>query len=366
VKHGFSCIPKAHDLVVTSGSIIKAGGTGKRIKELEAAPYELNANNLIAYTNRFADVIEKANYRLNNFQNVRRWHLEGETINGDDDDDEDADESTSARITKARVAYDDAISSIFSLACVMELFGEIPSMVAQCSAEFDHLRLEVIDRLDLLKQKLQLNQTSKGADRSINSVIQKYLPEITPAQRTQLTTKFHGSIMAAAKKGHDSFLKHIDPVMPMYRLRKRFHISQTPEGNGDLDDPTYSQAFFGCSDEEYSNDLIIQRCAYVADWKRRTASDPIWFKSMDSYEYWNQYRSRLPALCDVTLWWDNWPTSSVAAERTFGIKRVVDAPQRGAQSWQIFANEIKLRVNQAILEGMLVEQIAVVNQMQGK
>jgi hypothetical protein len=55
VKHGFPCIPRAHDLAVNAGSIIKAGGTGKRIKELE-----LNANSLIAYTNRFADVLNIA------------------------------------------------------------------------------------------------------------------------------------------------------------------------------------------------------------------------------------------------------------------------------------------------------------------
>jgi hypothetical protein len=68
-------------------------------------------------------------------------------------------------------------------------------------------------------------------------------------------------------------------------------------------------------------------------------------------------------LCDVTLWWENWPTSSIAAERTFGIGRVVDAPQRGAQSWEIFSNEIKLRVNQVILESVLEEQIQVVKQI---
>jgi hypothetical protein len=65
---------------------------------------------------------------------------------------------------------------------------------------------------------------------------------------------------------------------------------------------------------------------------------------MRNYDYWNNHRKMWSELCDVTLWWENWPTSSIAAERIFGIGRVVDAPQRGAQSWEIFSNEIKLRV----------------------
>jgi hypothetical protein len=48
------------------------------------------------------------------------------------------------------------------------------------------------------------------------------------------------------------------------------------------------------------------------------------------------------------------------SQRTFGIGRVIDAPQRGAQSCEIFSNKIKLRVNQVILESMLEEQIQVV------
>jgi hypothetical protein len=66
------------------------------------------------------------------------------------------------------------------------------------------------------------------------------------------------------------------------------------------------------------------------------------------------------------LWWENWPTSPIAAERTFGIGRIVDAPQRRSQSLQTFANEIKLRVNQTILEELVVEQIAAVNGIKRK
>ena len=103
---------------------------------------------------------------MNNFHKVRLWHLEGVTISGDNVDEDDIEESTRVRITKARAVYEDSISSIFALACIIDLFGEIPSMVAQCSAEFDHLHLEVIDRLDDLKSTLLISQSKAGAERS--------------------------------------------------------------------------------------------------------------------------------------------------------------------------------------------------------
>jgi hypothetical protein len=104
-------------------------------------------------------------HRLENFENVRKWHLEGLTVN-DESEDDDSNEAVSKQAAKARLAYDDADNAKFALACIVELFGNIPSMVAACSAEFDHLQLEVVERLEMLKLSLKMNATKAGAERT--------------------------------------------------------------------------------------------------------------------------------------------------------------------------------------------------------
>ena len=55
VKHGFAMIPCLKQLVLNAGSILRAGGTSKRIEELSRAPYLLEPRKLQAYTNRYCN-----------------------------------------------------------------------------------------------------------------------------------------------------------------------------------------------------------------------------------------------------------------------------------------------------------------------
>jgi hypothetical protein len=57
------------ELLLDAGWIISAGGTSKRRDELISKG--LNPNCMIAYTNRFADLTVKAQYRLDNFAKVQ-------------------------------------------------------------------------------------------------------------------------------------------------------------------------------------------------------------------------------------------------------------------------------------------------------
>jgi len=71
VKNGYLQLPLAKALLLDAGSIISAGGTGKRREELKSEPYKLDPNMMIVYTNRFADVTAKAQYRFANFAYVQ-------------------------------------------------------------------------------------------------------------------------------------------------------------------------------------------------------------------------------------------------------------------------------------------------------
>ncbi len=78
----------ANALLLDAGSIVSASGSGKRRNELKSEEYDLNPNKMMItyYTNRFADVTNKAAYRLDNFNKVQPWYLQRKTIPSPDDD----------------------------------------------------------------------------------------------------------------------------------------------------------------------------------------------------------------------------------------------------------------------------------------
>jgi hypothetical protein len=59
VKHGYDKLPNATTLILEAGAVISAGGTNKRREELKNEPFMLNPSEMVAYTNRFADVTKK-------------------------------------------------------------------------------------------------------------------------------------------------------------------------------------------------------------------------------------------------------------------------------------------------------------------
>ncbi len=136
------------------------------------------------------------------------------------------------------------------------------------------------------------------------------------------------SLREAAKAGYTSFMTHIEPNLPKYILRRRFHISCKPaEGPSDPDDEfwhTDGVKFFGCANDEFNVQLILQWFEYRAEWKSLANTNTEWFKGESNYHFWNSRKSKWPDLVNCALWYSNWPTSSICAERTFALGFVSD------------------------------------------
>jgi hypothetical protein len=121
--------------------------------------------------------------------------------------------------------------------------------------------------------------------------------------------------------------------------------------------------FFGCSADEYNIELINQWFAYKDEWNSLHSAKPEWFNEELNYHFWSSRQHKWPDLVHCALWYSNWPTSSVSAERTFALGRIVESSQRGRQSWKVFAREIKMKANNAILKRLLTDKLDYVNNM---
>ncbi len=165
IKHTYDKIPDLTMLTLVAGSILNAGGSGKRMafwrKELK-----LNPIKAMTYANRFGGCVENAKYRAANFPVICDWTLRladeaGLQDANDDDDDEDGggndkgpgSEPLSSRIASVARAYrkQDALPTLF---LSEGLLGDVPELITQSSAEGSNVPADFIPRLRMLGDEL--------------------------------------------------------------------------------------------------------------------------------------------------------------------------------------------------------------------
>jgi len=139
------------ELLLDAGSIISAGGTSKRRDELKSIG--LNPNCMIAYTNRFADVTTKAQYRLDNFEKVQNWHVNGISLPGEDDNDEETEVKLSITAAGVKAVYSKPNASKLAFAICCKLFGNIPDLIKQLSGG-NHVNMDFVEKLITLRNTL--------------------------------------------------------------------------------------------------------------------------------------------------------------------------------------------------------------------
>jgi hypothetical protein len=376
VKNSYLLIDSSKTLIVEAGSIISAGGTHKRKEEL--AKFGLDPKKMIPYTNRFTDVTNKARYRLDNFEAVQLWHTTGKSLTaakGDcEEDEEDEDDVLPKRLERVKAAYAQRLNAVISLGQHINLYGEIPKLVEDLSAEYDHVPPSVVGRLKTLKAKLFRLKTLSAAKLEIGTILSNnpLTKDLNDSQRSGFIEKFAEKFRQAAVKALASYNKHIEPNMHLYEKKNRFCVfvePELPDDPGTEEDPglQYSFEFFDCSRRLYGNNLIAQYECYRKEWLKLKQASPTWPdpNSISNYAFWDGKRGEWPELAAVAIRWSNTPTSSIAAERIFALSRVIDAPQRGRMSWEHFEIEVMLKAHYGILSKLLDDQIRIVGKLRG-
>ena len=69
--------------------------------------------------------------------------------------------------------------------------------------------------------------------------------------------------------------------------------------------------------------------------------------------FWKSKSKIWPELSQVGMWWAEYPTSSIAAERGFGMMRVMESAQRMSMKEPNFKAELSFRINKPLLERIL-------------
>ena len=156
------------------------------------------------------------------------------------------------------------------------------------------------------------------------------------------------------------YVKHIEKSIIYFTLKERFHVKSapfnTPPGRSTHgwefffpDKQTSETNTFAIHSMELESEYASYKEEYTSlinilpDGTSRISRD-------NNYLYWKSKLIIWPNLSRVALWWNAHYTSSIAAERAFGLARLIDSTQRGSMGWDTFARELKFRVNSMILD----------------
>jgi hypothetical protein len=278
--HGAKEIPDAFVLTQTAGGLIYAGGTDKRGNELRKEPYNLDPRQGVSYPNRFYTNIPNALYRLDNFEAFKQWHTTSLLLPQVEDDDEMAvDAKQPGKLAQAvKAAHAKPLAPV-TLAVVKVLYGDIPELVGGTgtaggtSAEYGHVRPDLLDKLQLQRAMFLEASTAGGAatvvEQAIDIVASSGKP-MTEALKKSAKTALLKPVMEAAGKSLKSWDKNIAPQVDNLTCRFRFDPRNKPEETAD---GNYPKAFFKALPENYGVRLISQYKAYITEWSSKPAEN---------------------------------------------------------------------------------------------
>jgi hypothetical protein len=351
VRHGFKELKLGKDLLVSSAGILTAGGTNKRRVEL-LTKFDVNGTKCAVYTNRFASVVAPAKYVLTVYSKWRRYWLEGATVPKDDDagGSDDEDDSPLKRVTRVKAAIG-KLEAATTVALIDVMYGEAAEAVPLLSASGDHVAPATLTTLDRVGK--QLEATAKNlasATLMVNQAIAKVEASTAVpynvSEKNTIVTRLVPQVTAAAQASLESFNKHIRPMLEgLLRYRQVYDVRIKPVLPPDN---KLTKEYFGALAADFGVQLQLDYKSYATGW-----GDIDFSAFPRSYDFWKSKAAEWPVLSKVARWWLSVPTSSILAERTFALGRVISVPARASMSWATFESELKLKVQQAVVKKLM-------------
>ena len=388
------------DLVIKAGGIISAGGTTKRKAELSGPPFMLAPSKMLVYENRFGSALIANRYRLLNFPAVKRWHVEGKTLELAPANDGAAAADKMQKQASA-AAYRSPHAQLV-MQIVDDMYGDVPDIVKLLGGNGDHVDPSIINQL--VRQRMLYATLEKDPSKLITAACGKC--GIAPS--AAILAKYMSVCKASASAASDKWDKHF--IEPLSYLRRRFFytISNMPVEAPQAAIATTAAAvdFYGCYAEDATVALDTEYAEYVLERRSHRDSNPaswavepappslpgsgmtgpaaeryrgipfvrfwepassagstggfspgdnchMFLRSEDrvtsSSDYWRARRNKWPTLSKVASFWIEFETSSIAAERVFAIIRRMGLSGRGSMGHDTFRHEIFFRVNRDAL-----------------
>ena len=352
-----SCFPKFGILVMKLGTLLHQGGTVARSAELrDYHGVNFKPNKLTGYGNRFASTLKVAKHLLSPewhgvpwgvLEGVRSWLLDGETVKGTSRSDPQASEV----LKELRQAYfdNDALLQLFVVYGMLEM---LPELIKKTSAEPDNVPASVLTQLNNFHTHLELSGI-RCSKMVVEKVMRKFPFEISSATRADLTAKMISMLQQGATAAIASFDTHVKQAINMLKYRVVLDPRNEP--------PPFQfpvshelclediQDFFGCLPEYADTILLGEWQVYRDQWSelRKTCDN------MKMTTYWENLREYFPTLAKVGMWYAEFSTSSISAERAFAMMRGMEDNHRMSMQEEAFDAELSFTYNGWIVDELV-------------
>lgn len=248
----------------------------------------------------------------------------------------------------------------FECYLVEVLFGSLPALVTAAGADAEHLDGTLPSKLQRFR-----NVLAEAADAGMQGVVvervfEKGMTDYSDAEKKQLITKYSPLIQSAATVALEQYDKFIPQALRQLEHRMRFHPANKPEmltvAPGSNITASGLEAFFGVAKGDVTLEVAAEWRNYVRNWPG--ISDAA--KKHSAAEFWATLDAteEYPHLSKLGRWYADMPTSSVAAERAFGVMRAMDSDLRCSMSAASVERELMARVNAWVVKDMLGRAVA--------
>jgi hypothetical protein len=332
------------------------------------------------YANRFYDVAEVAAYDLDKFDVIQKWVAESPLLSSVADLEEDEiiegdDEQVTnlgTKIQKVRAAWSSATAKVV-LQIVKDAMESAVRLVRCVSGEGASVPSDLTGMLSTFRTSL--NSFADDPKGSVTAAATAVGRPITPAALKALAEQ----VEAAAKAAVLKYDKHVPPAMAKLQRRFRFDPRNTPE-----DAPTLASMknFFGCLPSLVGNPLLNEYKDYVKEHAklprkvvRRALPSVVegHAAEMEDVEvvdvipaaFWASKRKVWPRLAVIARYWQEFPTSSIAVERVFGMMRTMETALMNRRSNETFTDELIFRCNGWVLDNLMTQKQASIQAVYG-
>ena len=178
VGHTYQKVPDLITLTLTAGSILTAGGSGKRLEHWRNQ-LGLNPTKAMTYANRFGGSVNNARYRAANFAVIKEWVL---TLVGDDEEINDLQlealitsvEPLGSRIDRVVKAYRKNEARATLLISEL-LLGDIPQLIGESSGEGDNVPASFYSRLRMFGEGLNIVASSPAMATAVSTLTKSHI-----------------------------------------------------------------------------------------------------------------------------------------------------------------------------------------------
>jgi hypothetical protein len=339
-------------------SVITAGGTVARTAELRTLDsVNKRTEGLLVYPNRFASVVNFIKHLLEPsaagekggvYLGIREWLETGSSLQGAHPTTE-----SSHTLGAVRAAYGDDIRCM-CLWIVYSILYRVPELIATASANAQHVAPTFKNNMETFY--VTLVQCHTYPEAVIEHALTRGPLQYDAAELKVIKAAYVDKIKLAAKAAMDSYKKHITPALDQllmrFRLDPRNEPDAFPEGQAAAETASI-RSFFHCLEAEASFTLVAEYTTYRDAWPSIPAAE----KRLSMSEFWKCKRLNWPLLSKLGMWYAERLTSSIAAERTFGIMRGIESHNRMSMVEETFQAELSFKVNGWVMRNMLGEKV---------